>query len=66
MIKINKIFVLFVLLSFSSVDRTYAQGEVSNGYNPLSLRQVHESYLMWKHCGEGLILRKNRINHFLP
>ena len=48
MMKINKIFVLFVLLSFSSVDRTYAQGEVSNGYNPLSLRQVHESYLMWK------------------
>ena len=46
--KINKIFVLFVLLSFSSIDRTYAQGEVSNGYNPLSLRQVHESYLMWK------------------
>ena len=46
--KINKIFVLFVLLSFSSIDRNYAQGEVSNGYNPLSLRQVHESYLMWK------------------
>ena len=46
--KINKIFVLFVLLSFSSIDRTHAQGEVSNGYNPLSLRQVHESYLMWK------------------
>ena len=46
--KINKIFVLFVLLSFSSIDRTYAQAEVSNGYNPLSLRQVHESYLMWK------------------
>ena len=46
--KINKIFVLFVLLSFSSIDRTYAQDEVSNGYNPLSLRQVHESYLMWK------------------
>ena len=46
--KLYKIFVLFVLLSISSVDNTYAQAEVSNGYNPLSLRQVHESYLMWK------------------
>ena len=45
---LNKIFVLFVLLSISSVDNSYAQAEVSNGYNPLSLRQVHESYLMWK------------------
>ena len=46
--KLYKIFVLFVLLSISSVDNTYSQAEVSNGYNPLSLRQVHESYLMWK------------------
>ena len=41
-------FLLFVLLSFTPVDEAYAQSEVSNGYNPLSLRQVHESYLMWK------------------
>ncbi len=46
--KLNKILVLFVLLSIASIDNTYAQAEVSNGYNPLSLRQVHESYLMWK------------------
>ena len=46
--KLYKIFVLFVLLSISSADNTYSQAEVSNGYNPLSLRQVHESYLMWK------------------
>ena len=46
--KLYKIFVVFVLLSISSLDNTYAQAEVSNGYNPLSLRQVHESYLMWK------------------
>ena len=45
---LSKIFVLFVLLSISSVDNSYAQAEVANGYNPLSLRQVHESYLMWK------------------
>ena len=48
MSKLNKIFVLFVLLSFASVDETYSQAEVSDGYNPLSLRQVHESYLLWK------------------
>ena len=53
--KINKIFVLYFLLSVLSVDDTYSQvtfqettGSESNGYNPLSLRQVHESYLMWK------------------
>ena len=46
--KLYKIFVLFVLLSIISADNTYSQAEVSNGYNPLSLRQVHESYLMWK------------------
>ena len=50
----NKILVLFVLLSTLSVDNTYSQsfteriGAESNGYNPLSLRKVHESYLMWK------------------
>ena len=60
----NKILVLFVLLSTLSVDNTYSQsfteriGAESNGYNPLSLRKVHESY------GEGLILKRNRINHF--
>ena len=48
MSKLNKIFVLFILLSLTSVDETYSQAEVSNGYNPLSLRQVHESYLLWK------------------
>ena len=48
MSKLKKIFVLFVLLSFASVDETYSQAEVSDGYNPLSLRQVHESYLLWK------------------
>ena len=46
--KLNKILVLFVLLSTASIDNSYAQAEISNGYNPLSLRQVHESYLMWK------------------
>ena len=45
---LSKIFVLFVLLSISSVDNSYAQAEVADGYNPLSLRQVHESYVMWK------------------
>ena len=51
----NKILVLFVLLSTLSVDNnTYSQsfteriGAESSGYNPLSLRKVHESYLMWK------------------
>ncbi len=51
----NKIFVFFILLSFSSVNETYSQvsfqeriGAESDGYNPLSLRKVHESYLMWK------------------
>lgn len=50
----NKILVLFVLLSTLSVDNTYSQrfneriGAESDGYNPLSLRKVHESYLMWK------------------
>ena len=50
----NKILVLFVLLSTLSVDNTYSQsfteriGAESNGYNPLSLRKIHESYLMWK------------------
>ena len=48
MSKLNKIFVLFVLLSLASVDETHSQAEVSDGYNPLSLRQVHESYLLWK------------------
>ena len=48
MSKLNKIFVLFILLSLTSVDETYSQAEVSNGYNPLSIRQVHESYLLWK------------------
>ena len=46
--RVSKVFVLFILLSFSSIDSSYSQAEVSNGYNPLSLRQVHESYLMWK------------------
>ena len=46
--KLSTTFLLFVLLSFTPVDEAYAQSEVSNGYNPLSLRQVHESYLMWK------------------
>ena len=36
------------MLSTASIDNSYSQAEVSNGYNPLSLRQVHESYLMWK------------------
>ena len=50
----NKILVLIVLLSTLSVDNTYSQsfneriGAESDGYNPLSLRKVHESYLMWK------------------
>ena len=48
MSKLNKIFVLFILLSLASVDESYSQAEVSDGYNPLSLRQVHESYLLWK------------------
>ena len=48
MSKLNKIFVLFILLSFAPVDETYSQAEISDGYNPLSLRQVHESYLLWK------------------
>ena len=46
--KISTIFVLFILISLSQVDVAYSQSEMSNGYNPLSLRQVHESYLMWK------------------
>ena len=48
---LNKVLVLFVLLTLSPVEDSYAQlgsGAESNGYNPLSLRQVHESYLMWK------------------
>ena len=48
---LNKFLVLFVLLTLSPVEDSYAQlgaGAESNGYNPLSLRQVHESYLMWK------------------
>jgi len=50
----NKILVLIVLLSTLSVDNTHSQsfneriGAESDGYNPLSLRKVHESYLMWK------------------
>ena len=48
MSKLNKIFVLFILLSLAPVDESYSQAEVSDGYNPLSLRQVHESYLLWK------------------
>jgi len=45
----NKILVLFVLLTLSPVEDLYSQSSAeSNGYNPLSLRQVHESYLMWK------------------
>ena len=45
----NKILVLFVLLTLSPVEDSYSQSSAeSNGYNPLSLRQVHESYLMWK------------------
>ena len=46
--KVSTTFILFILLSFTPIDEAYAQSEVSNGYNPLSLRQVHESYLMWK------------------
>ena len=47
--KLNKILVLYVLLSVLTVDNSYSQVSAeSNGYNPLSLRQVHESYLMWK------------------
>ncbi len=47
--KLNKILILYVLLSVLSVDDSYSQVSAeSNGYNPLSLRQVHESYLMWK------------------
>ena len=46
--KLSTTFLLLILLSFTPVDEAYAQSEVSNGYNPLSLRQVHESYLMWK------------------
>ena len=45
----NKILVLFVFLTLLSIDDSYAQSNAeSNGYNPLSLRKVHESYLMWK------------------
>jgi len=45
----NRILVLFVLLTLSPVEDLYSQSSAeSNGYNPLSLRQVHESYLMWK------------------
>ena len=45
----NKVLVLFVLLTLSPVEDSYSQSSAeSNGYNPLSLRQVHESYLMWK------------------
>ena len=45
--KLSTTFLLFVLLSFTPVDEAMPS-RVSNGYNPLSLRQVHESYLMWK------------------
>lgn len=46
--KITKIFVLFIFLSVTPELKIYSQSEMSNGYNPLSIRQVHESYLMWK------------------
>ena len=47
--KLNKVLVLFVLLSLLPVEDSHAQYSAeSNGYNPLSLRQVHESYLMWR------------------
>ena len=46
---LNKVLVLFVLLTLLPVEDSYSQSSAeSNGYNPLSLRQVHESYLMWK------------------
>ena len=46
--KLSTTFLLFILLSLTPIDEAYAQSEASSGYNPLSLRQVHESYLMWK------------------
>ena len=45
--KINFVIFLFLFLSFSSLNSAQSQ-DLENGYNPLSIRQVHESYLMWK------------------
>jgi len=45
--KINFVIFLVLFLFFASLDSAKSQ-ERGNGYNPLSIRQVHESYLMWK------------------
>ena len=65
--KVSTTFILFILLSFTPIDEAYAQSEVSNGYNPLSLRQVHESYLMWKRTlwrRVDLMEKQNKANNF--
>ena len=55
-------FLFFLTLLFSSIDYTYSQSAESDGYNPLSLRKVHESDIMWNRTLWRRIDMKEKIN----
>ena len=46
--KINFVIFLSLFLFFAPLDSARSQNLENSGYNPLSIRKVHESYLMWK------------------
>ena len=51
----------FILINLS-VSNSFAQPEDNNGYNDLSIRKVHESYVMWKRAIWQRIDMKEKIN----
>lgn len=52
----------FLILLFSSVDYTYSQSAEEDGYNPLSLRKIHDGYIMWNRTLWRRIDMKEKIN----
>ncbi|MDG2341543.1 MAG: gliding motility protein GldN [Cytophagales bacterium] len=61
----NKIvfsFLLCLTLLFSSSDYSYSQSAEKDGYNPLSIRQIHESYIMWNRTLWRRIDMKEKMN----
>jgi gliding motility associated protien GldN len=61
--KMFSFFLLVVLTNFFVNQTSYSQeAEMDEGYNPLSLRQVHKDYVMWNRTIWQRIEMKEKIN----
>ena len=61
--KMFSFFLLVVVTNFFVNQTSYSQeAEMDEGYNPLSLRQVHKDYVMWNRTIWQRIEMKEKIN----